>query len=884
MLNAVIVAVVRALLSLRYRIEVRGLEKIVARGTSRILILPSHPSLLDPVMVLAVLGHKLAPHSVADQDGGVNANFLFRWLGRRFGVRTMPLMSKHGPEARAAIERVMAETMAGMRAGENVLLYPAGHLLRSNREDLAGNSAVSSILQEVPGVRVVLCRTRGVWGSCFSAADGGPARDLGRELSSHAPYIWKNLIFFTPRRRVTMEFVEPDDLPRQADRNTLNRYLESFYNQEPLPQNTYVPYSMWEKGGVRVLPEPPVRATESSAAGVPDGTREIVTRYLQQLSGVSTVGDTDRLAVELGLDSLLIVEVMVWLQTEFGVSPASVESLRTVADVLLAASGESLASGHVQLRAVDPLWFSGAGVGERVTVPAGRTIPEIFLRQAARQPGRAIVADQLSGVKTYRDLVTSCLALTPRLARLPGERVGIMLPASVAATVVYLSALFAGKTPVMVNWTAGRRNLLHALELTQVRAVLTSQALTRRLLAQGMDLSGVENRLVYLEDLSATITRGAKLGAFLQSRVTWRVLRKVKIAPTAAILLTSGSESLPKLVPLSHANLIGNLSDTLGVIPLFANDRLLGMLPPFHSFGLTANLLVAACAGLPTVFHANPTEGKTLAKLVEAYRVSLIIGTPTFLGGVARAGTPDQLASLRLAVTGAEECPRRVYELLARVCPQAIVLEGYGITECSPIVAVNSPQDPRPATIGRLLPSLQMALLDPETGKTAPPGATGLLLVRGPSVFSGYLGDAPDPFVRHEGQDWYRTGDLVQRDADGVLTFRGRLKRFVKIGGEMISLPAIESALLDSIGAALEDGPTLAVVASSDADRPELALYVTRPMPREEANRIIGAAGLSPLHYIRRVIAVDAIPVLGTGKTDYRALQERLAGSAARSS
>lgn len=876
MLNAIVVAIVRALLSLRYRIEVSGLDAIAARGRQRVLFLPSHPSLLDPVMVIAVLSGRFAPYSVADQDGGINDTALFRWLGRRFRVRTMPLMFKHGPEARAAIERVMAETTAGLRTGDNLLLYPAGHLLRSNREELAGNSAVQSILQQVPGVRVVLCRTRGLWGSCFSHAAGDQDPDLVREMKTHIPHIAKNLVFFTPRRRVTMEFVEPEDLPRDADRGTLNRYLEAFYNREPLPQRTWVPYSMWDRCGVRELPEPAARQAVGNASSIADGTREIVTRHLQQLSGRPGIGDADRLAVELGLDSLLIVEIMVWLQTEFGASPANVDSLRTVADVLQAASGESLAAGHIELQAVPPAWFGVAKEGSRISVPAGETIPEVFLRQAARYPNRVVVADQASGVKTYRGLVLSCLALTPAISRLPGERVGIMLPASVAATVVYLSTLFAGKTPVMINWTVGRRNVSHALDLTQTQAVLTSQRLTDRLRSQGIDLGEARERFVYLEHVGAGVSRATKLRALIRSRFSWRALRKATISPTAAILFTSGSESLPKAVPLSHTNLLTNLRDILQVISLTGNDRLLGMLPPFHSFGLTGNLLLSVCAGMPTVFHANPTEGGLLAKLVEAYRVSMIVGTPTFLSGVARAGSPKQLASLRLAFTGAEECPDRVFRLLKERCANAVVVEGYGITECSPIVSVNDPGDPHPFTIGHVLPSVQMALVDVETGGPVAPGAPGMLLVRGPSVFSGYRGDAPNPFMRHEGQDWYRTGDLVSADADGLLTFRGRLKRFVKIGGEMISLPAVESTLLTAMSDGTEDGPTLAVLAASTTDRPELVLYTTKAVEREEANLLIGAAGLSPLHYIRRVVRVGSIPVLGTGKTDYRALQEGL--------
>ena len=206
------------------------------------------------------------------------------------------------------------------------------------------------------------------------------------------------------------------------------------------------------------------------------------------------------------------------------------------------------------------------------------------------------------------------------------------------------------------------------------------------------------------------------------------------------------------------------------------------------------------------------------------------------------------------------------------------MLEGYGITEGSPIVALNDEDHPQPGTIGRIMPSLRYLLQNVETGQPAAPGTTGMLLLRGPSIFDGYLGDAPSPFVEIDGQSWYRTGDLVSQDDNGVLTFRGRLKRFVKIGGEMVSLPAIEAVLQQLPGTEHDDhdGPTLAVVAMENQERPELVLFTTHPLEREAINAGLRDAGLSGLHNIRRVVQLDAIPTLGTGKTDYRALQSRL--------
>jgi long-chain-fatty-acid--[acyl-carrier-protein] ligase len=341
------------------------------------------------------------------------------------------------------------------------------------------------------------------------------------------------------------------------------------------------------------------------------------------------------------------------------------------------------------------------------------------------------------------------------------------------------------------------------------------------------------------------------------------------------VLFTSGSENLPKAVPLSHANLLTNIGDVLRAVALKEDDALIGMLPPFHSFGITVTTVLPLCTGLRTVYHPNPTEASVLARVIEAYGVTILVGTPTFLHGIVRAADERQLASLRLAVTGAEKCSDTVYQALRQRCPTATILEGYGITECSPIVSANTPECSVAGSIGKLMPSLEGAVVGLEDGQRVAPGGAGMLLVRGPSIFSGYLQhEGESPFVTFEGRSWYRTGDLVRQDASGVLYFEGRLKRFVKLGGEMISLPAIEGVLLPRFASDAAEGPPLAVEAVGTADNPEIVVFTPLALEREELNRAIREAGLSPLHHVRRVIRVPVIPVLGTGKTDYRGLKE----------
>lgn len=862
---------VKSVLWLRYRVRVGGVEAVREKGTCGILFLPNHPALIDPIIVMSQLHRDFRPRALADADQ--IDRFFIRRLARRAGVRPLPDIRKRGLDVRDEVAAAVAGCLEALRAGENVLLYPSGHLYRTHLEDLRGNSAVERILRELPDVRVVLVRTGGLWGSSYSLA-GGQVPSVKRNVRRQLWVLLKNFLFFTPRRDVTIELWEPEDLPREADRQKLNRFIERYYNEDA-PPNTYVPYTIWEGGGRQTLPDPTWGHMEGQPADVPETTRKLVRGYLQELTGASSLQDGDRLSHDLGLDSLAKTELVLWLNREFGFGEADVDALQTVGDVMLAARGEAVVTRPVEITPPGKGWWR-AEEGE-VWMPAGETITEVFLRQAARRGGKVVIADQRSGSRTYRDLITGIFALLPTVRGLLGERVGIMLPASVGAVVVYLATMFARKTPVMVNWTTGMRNVEHSMDLLGVERILTARALAGRLRSQGLDLGRIESRLVYLEDVGAQLSRRAKLGAWMRTRLSWGALRRVKPSEMAAILLTSGSEALPKAVPLTHQNILTNIRDVLKVARLRGDDCLIGFLPPFHSFGLTVTVLTPLLAGLRAVYHANPTEAWVLGRLIESYGVTAVCGTPTFLSGIARSVESEKLRSLRLVVTGAEKCPERTYALLESRCPQAKVVEGYGVTECSPIVSVNRPDAPQRGTIGRVVPSLEYALVDVDNGEPVKPGATGMLLVRGPSVFSGYLGEEVEsPFVEHEGRTWYQTGDLVSEDADGVLTFRGRLKRFVKLGGEMISLPAVEAVLSQRWGSEADEGPAVAVEAGGGEDHPELVLFTTRDLKREDVNRALRDAGLSALHNISRVEQVDEIPLAGTGKTDYRRLRERL--------
>ena len=774
-----------------------------------------------------------------------------------------------------AVRKVIDQCVQALEAGDNIMLYPAGHLLRENLENLGGNSAVNTILTKIPDLQVVLIKTRGIWGSSFSWATG-ERPSVTKALKKGILGLITSGLFFAPRRKVTLEFVEPENLPRTGDRQLVNQYLEKFFNEDP-PLNVYVPYSILEKGSTRVLPQPSRGGIEGNPDAVPDSIKTQVKSFVQELTGIDKFDNDTKLGTDLGLDSLAGLEVVTWLNKEFGFS-TDVESLVTVGDIMLAACGKTNTGAEVKINPPSKTWYKQTPVPQTIGDVLKTTIPGAFIAQGKRHPDCPICADTTSGVKTYRDLALAMLVLKDEIEKLAGENVGIMMPASVGATVLYLATQFAGKTPAMINWTLGTTNIDHCIKIAEVKKILTSRALIEKLNAQGIYFRTTEHRFIYIEDLAAGVSKGKKLWCKIRSYRPWRKLAKweKEVSHIAAILFTSGSESLPKAVPLLHKNILANVGDVKSYVTLQADDSIAGILPPFHSFGLTTGIALPLSLGIRVCYYPNPTDGQAIAKIISKYQLSYLVGTPTFLSGILRASTNLQLESLKIVVSGAEKCTTQIYELARKRCPQTSILEGYGVTECAPLISCNFQDDPREGTIGKVADSMNYVIIDPQTHQRVEKGNRGMIIVSGPNVFKGYLESETDPFVEFQGKKYYSTGDLVIEQADGHLTFAGRLKRFVKLGGEMVSLPAIENVLLQAFSQETDEGPCLAVVATEDDEHPEIVLFTVRPIERAAVNEIIRSAGYSGIHNVRRVENISEIPLLGTGKTNHRELVKLL--------
>jgi acyl-[acyl-carrier-protein]-phospholipid O-acyltransferase/long-chain-fatty-acid--[acyl-carrier-protein] ligase len=484
--------------------------------------------------------------------------------------------------------------------------------------------------------------------------------------------------------------------------------------------------------------------------------------------------------------------------------------------------------------------------------------------------GKALVVEDVQRTPlSYDRLITAAGLLGGRLVAGTnlGEAVGILLPNVSSAIVAFLGLQAMGRVPAMLNFTVGSANLRSACDTARIATIVTARAFVEqaKLGDAVLALERDGKRIVYLEDIGATIGAGEKLwAAFTTQRAAARHA-KLGLSPDApaVILFTSGSEGSPKGVVLTHRNLLSNIAQLAARIDFNASDIVLNALPIFHSFGLTGGTLLPLLNGIKTVFYPNPLHYRIVPALAYDANATVLFGTDTFLSGYARMAHSYDFYSLRYIFAGAERVKNETRRIYAEKFGVRI-MEGYGATECAPAIALNTPMHFQAGTVGRLLPGMEARL-------EAVPGIEegGRLFVRGPNVMAGYLLASSPGELRPPQAGWHDTGDIVTIDEAGFITIRGRAKRFAKIGGEMVSLPAVEG-----YAGSVWPGAENAVVTRPDAKKGEqLVLFTTARSANYEALREWAKAnGITELMLPRDIRILPSLPVLGTGKIDYVAL------------
>ena len=530
------------------------------------------------------------------------------------------------------------------------------------------------------------------------------------------------------------------------------------------------------------------------------------------------------------------------------------------------------------------------------------TLPDVaaaWLATARRLGSRTAITDTAGKPLSYRRLATGTLLLTRVVRRRCREQnIGVLLPTTSAGALTNLAILNCGKTVVNLNYTASVEALRTAIAKAGIGHIITSRKFVDRLTGRGIDLAALGDNasLIYLEDVMAdlsTTSRLLTLAAFsvLPTSMLLKLFhRRVGINEPAAILFSSGSEGEPKGVVLTHKNLMSNIRQVSDVLNTEADDVVMATLPLFHAFGLTVSTLMPLVEGIPIVAHPDPTDAANIGKAVARHRATILFGTSTFLRLYTKTSRvlPLMFNSLRIVVAGAEKLSPAVRDAF-KLKFNKDIFEGYGATETTPVASVNVPDEldvnswkvqrgTKAGTVGMPLPGTSFRIVDPDTLTTLPPNEDGLILIGGSQVMLGYLEDperTAAAVVKLDGRRWYKTGDKGHIDEDGFLSIVDRYSRFAKIGGEMVSLGAIEEAArsalelpdLACVAVALPDpkkGEAITLLVAAEAHGPDPSTIRSR----------LAAAGMNALMIPARIQTVAGIPVLASGKTDFVAARD----------
>ena len=512
-----------------------------------------------------------------------------------------------------------------------------------------------------------------------------------------------------------------------------------------------------------------------------------------------------------------------------------------------------------------------------------RPLAEMCVRSLKHRPFATAVTDGLDHSNLNRGKVLAAAAALSRQLRkeFPDEeRIAIVLPASKGSVIAHLAVALAGKVPVGLNFTSGRAAIESSCRRANLRVAITATAFVQRL----NDFPWPE-QLVRLDEVMPPLKRKILFWWLLALLCPTRLLLRLLQIPKqgghseAILLFTSGSAGEPKGVVLSHHNLLGNVAQFNVLLNAKKDDAILASLPFFHSFGSTVTLWYPLIEGVPIVTYPNPLEAAKNAALIEKYKLTLLLATPTFLRAYLRKAQPEQLRSLRLLITGAEKLPQDLAKVFEERFGQH-VLEGYGLTETSPVVSVNLPEpkptkpgelvqpSSRPGSVGKMAPGIAAEIREPETDRKLSLHETGMLWLRGPNIFEGYLHD-PERTAEVLRHGWFKTGDIGRFDEDGFLYIEGRLSRFSKIGGEMVPHEALEQKITSALGLDGQSERLIAITGVTDEAKGEaIVLLAAMDVDASQLRVKLNEAGVPNLWIPRKICRVEAIPVLASGKLD----------------
>ncbi len=517
-------------------------------------------------------------------------------------------------------------------------------------------------------------------------------------------------------------------------------------------------------------------------------------------------------------------------------------------------------------------------------------IPEVWIKQAKARKGKKVIADSTGVELSSERMLVGTLALSQTIEPLlrEQERVGICLPPSVGGSMAMMCAFILGKTIVNLNYTASQKALDAAINESNIKTIITSGRFIEQLKKKGFFLEEVfsQSNIVLLEDIKQQIDKFTLVKFLLTVKLSSaeslirKYVKHVSTEHTAAILFSSGSEGKPKGVMLSHKNILGNIKQSMIILGAKSDDSILSILPIFHAFGMTATTLLPLLEGVFMICHPDPTDAQVLGELAEKYKPTILCGTSTFFRMYSRSRqlASEQFSSLNFVVAGAEKLLPEVRAMFEKKFNK-VIYEGYGTTELSPVASVNQPDEDgrinnKIGTVGSSVLGGRFMIIDPDTKEELPVGEAGMITFGGVNVMQGYLHNiekTDEVIFKRNRIRWYQTGDKGSLDEEGYLTILDRYSRFAKLGGEMVSLSAVESEIIQLLGVDDEEAEVLAVSTPDIKKGEKISLLYTMDRDAEELRLLVKSSSINNLLKPQAFFKVESIPKLGSGKTDFAA-------------
>lgn len=512
-----------------------------------------------------------------------------------------------------------------------------------------------------------------------------------------------------------------------------------------------------------------------------------------------------------------------------------------------------------------------------------QTIITLWKEAFSQNKNDTFVYDNIFWLQTKKDFIIKAYLISDYIKKIPWDYIWIMIPAISSTSILIIATYLAWKTPVMLNWTLPKDAFNHCVNFSKTNKILTSSNFYDKVKNDFLEES--KDKFIFLEDLLKDIPKIKKIKALINSFF----MKVPNLWENAVILFTSWSESLPKAVALTHENLIENIKWTLNIFELKQYDKLLWFLPPFHSFWFTINTIMPLITWMRVAYTPDPNDAKTVLNFINNCEINVITATPTFLKMIMSLATKEDFKNIRYVVVWAEKCSEEIFKKFSELCPNGKILEWYWITECSPVISINPINNSKPWTVWKIISCLDCKILDLEkpfsfsnenwvskvSFNEVEVWTQWMIYIAWKSIFNGYLDEKLEsPFDIVDWKKYYKTWDLGFIDSDWFLSITWRLKRFIKIAWEMISLPFVERVLLEKYWD--EKELKIAIEAQEKDWNAKIVLFSIENLDLEEVNAYLRERWVSNLVKISEIVKIESIPVLWTWKTDYKILKKMI--------